>query len=212
MKIIMYGDSITDMERLRGNDTDVHSYGVGYPYVVFSKLCERDPLKHQIINKGVSGDRIVDLYARIKRDVWNYKPDVLSILIGVNDIWHDLVENPNGVELDRFERVYRMLIEDTLKKFPNIKIMLMEPFILHGSAVDVLGYDNFSKAFDYARVVKALAEEYGLVFVPLQEKLNEMAELYGEECYLFDGVHPHVAGATLIANEWMKAFTEKVEK
>ncbi len=211
MKIVMYGDSITDMGH-READGHIHSYGDGYPFVVFSKLCERDPLKHQVINKGISGDRTVDLYARIKRDVWNLEPDVLSILIGVNDIWHDLVEDPNGVELDRFERVYRMLIEDTLKKLPNIKIMLMEPFILHGSAVDMLGYDRFAQVFDYAKAVKRLSDEYGLVFVPLQEKFNEMAKLYGEECYLFDGVHPHVAGATLIANEWMKAFTEKVEK
>ncbi len=211
MKIVMFGDSITDMSH-HGAPGTVESYGDGYPYVVFSKLCERDPLKHQVINKGISGNRTVDLYARIKRDVWNLEPDVLSILIGVNDIWHDLGEEPNGVDLERFERVYRMIIEETMQKLPNIKIMLMEPFILHGRAVDFHGYEKFAPVFDYAKVVKKLAEEYGLVFIPLQEKFTEAAKLHGEECYLFDGVHPHVAGATLIANEWMKAFTEKVEK
>lgn len=210
MKIVMFGDSITDMGH-RGEAGNIHSYGDGYPFVVFSKLCERDPLKHQVINKGISGDRTVDLYARIKQDVWNLEPDVLSILIGVNDVWHELGEGRCGVDIERFERVYRMIIEDTLKKLPNIKIMLMEPFILHGYAVDSLGYDSFAQVFDYAKVVKALAEKYGLVFVPLQERFNEMAKLHGEECYLSDGVHPHVAGATLIANEWLKAFTQKVE-
>lgn len=86
--------------------------------------------------------------------------------------------------------------------------MLLEPFFLNGSAVETLGYEGFSKVRDYAKVVKKLAEEYNFTFVPLQEKFNQMAEKYGAEYYLYDGVHPSVAGATLIANEWLKAFKE----
>ena len=210
MKIIMFGDSITDMSH-HGEIGTVHSYGDGYPFVVCSKMSEECPTEHEIINKGIGGNKTVDLYARIKKDVWNLQPDLLSILIGVNDVWHELGSN-NGVELSRFERIYRMIIEDTLEKLPNLKIMLLEPFFLRGSAVEALGFEEFSKVRDYAKVVKRLAKEYKLAFVPLQEKFDEMAQKYGAEYYLYDGVHPSVAGATLIANEWLKAFKEKVEQ
>ena len=206
MKIVMFGDSITDMGH-RGDIGSVHSYGDGYPFVVFSKLSEQYPMKYDIINNGISGNRTVDLYARIKKDVWNLQPDVLSILIGVNDIWHEL-SRQNGVEIKRFERIYRMIIEDTLEKLPFVKIMLLEPFFLRGTAVEELGYEGFTQVFDYAKVVKKIAEEYQLTFIPLQDKFNEMAKQYGAEYYLYDGVHPSVAGATLIANEWLKAFKE----
>lgn len=212
MKILFYGDSITDMGRARDCKLgDVWSYGAGYPYVVTSKLSERNPLDPVVINRGVSGNRVVDLYARIKCDVWNLQPDVLSILIGINDIWHELGESRNGVDIVRFERFYRMLIDDTKDKLPDVKIMLLEPFVLKGEATNEK-FEEFIKIKDYAKVVKKIAEDYNLPFVPLQDKFDEMAEKYGEEIYLYDGVHPNVAGTTLIANEWLKVWDEKVNK
>ena len=204
MKILTYGDSITDMGRNR-DATGIYSYGVGYPYIVYSRLCEKEPAKHTLINKGISGNRIVDLYARIKEDVWNHSPDVLSILIGINDIWHELARK-SGVDIKRFEKMYRMIIEDTKERLPDIKIMLLEPFVLPGTAVDAYGIDAFSQVKEYANVIKNLAAEYGLTFIPLQEKFDSSAALYGNSYFLYDGVHPDVAGATLIANEWLDAF------
>ena len=134
MKILFYGDSITDMGRDRNCEVGaVSSYGVGYPIFVAEKLFEIDPLKWTIVNRGISGNRIVDLYARIKADVWNHKPDVLSILIGINDIWHEL-GGGNGVDLERFERIYDMLLSDTKERLTDLKIILMEPFVLKGGA------------------------------------------------------------------------------
>ncbi|MBO4262866.1 MAG: SGNH/GDSL hydrolase family protein [Clostridia bacterium] len=211
MKIVFFGDSITDMCRNRDVPaSNVFSLGFGYPFVVASKLSEKDPNAYEICNRGISGNRVVDLYARIKADVWNLNPDVLAILIGINDIWHEL-DLHNGVELDRYEKVYRMLIEDTLKVLPDLKIMLLEPFVLHGGATDER-FAEFEKVYDYAKVVKKLAKEYNLVFVPLQERFDEAAKKFGAEPYLSDGVHPNVAGATLIADEWCKAFFDKIEK
>ena len=86
-------------------------------------MLKSNPLRYEIYNHGISGDRSVDLYARIKRDVWNLKPDVISILIGVNDVWHDLVENPNGVDIVRYEKVYRMIIEETKERLPDVKFI-----------------------------------------------------------------------------------------
>ena len=166
MKILFFGDSITDAGRAR--DRDGHIAGLGYGYVnqCAAALAFEDPAKYQIVNRGISGHRVVDLYARVKADVWLEQPDVLSILIGVNDVWHDLGEKPNGVEVDRFEKVYRMLIEDTKKALPNTKIILCEPFFLHGVSTDYNGgYGHFCKVPLYAAVTKKLAEEFSLPFV-----------------------------------------------
>ncbi len=178
-------------------------------FFVAGKLLSDNPQKYEIINRGISGNRIVDLYARIKGDVWNQKPDVLSILIGVNDVWHELGEHPNGVELSRWEKIYRMIIEDTKERLPYTKIMILEPFVLHGSATDFNDkYEDFQQVKLYAAKAKSLADEYGLKFVPLQKKFDEVTEKYGAQYYLYDGVHPDVAGAALIAGEWLKAFKE----
>ena len=110
MKILFFGDSITDMSRNRNeNAEEIYTYGSGYPMLVASALYRKNPLEYQVINRGIGGDRSVDLYARIKRDVWNLNPDVLSILVGINDIWHELNEK-DGVEIDRFEKIYAMMI------------------------------------------------------------------------------------------------------
>lgn len=215
MRIVFFGDSITDMGRNRefNKSTEIWSYGSGYPMFVAGSLSGENPQKYEVINRGISGDRVVDLYARMKADVWNLQPDVLSILIGINDVWHE-IGRKNGVELDRFEKVYRMMIEDTKKALPDLKIVLCEPFVLEGSATVEEGtdkYQRFCEVFKYAAVVKKIAKEYGLFFLPLQEKLNEKAAQYGGEHYLYDGVHPMVAGAKLIADEWVKLYQEKIE-
>ena len=129
MKILFFGDSITDMGRSRECDkpSQIHSYGSGYPIFVASDLYRENPNAHEVFNRGISGHRIVDLYARIKKDVWNLKPDVLSILIGINDVWHE-VSYQNGVEVERFEKVYRMIIEDS-KATPMILNLSLFPIV-----------------------------------------------------------------------------------
>ena len=206
MKILFFGDSITDMGRAREGNHPAMKMGVGYPNLIASELTFACPTKYEIVNRGISGNRIVDLYARIKADVWNEQPDVLSILIGVNDVWHE-IGGKNGVELDRFERIYRMLLEDTKKQLPNVRLILCEPFVLRGEATDGEGrWEAFCAVREYAAAVKMLAAEQGATFVPLQTAFDEAAAKYGAEYYLYDGVHPAPAGARLIANEWMKAF------
>ena len=205
MKILFFGDSITDMGRNRDDSVDeIWKFGNGYPFLVASALYRENPLQYQVVNRGIAGNRIVDLYARIKCDVWNEQPDVLSILVGINDIWHE-ADFRNGVEQDRFEKVYAMLIEDTLRRLPNVKIILCEPFVLRGKAT-AAQFDKLVEVYGYAKIVKRLTEKYGLHFLPLQEKFDTAAKKFGAEKYLYDGAHPAVAGATLIADEWVKLF------
>lgn len=205
MKILFYGDSITDAGRnFNAEDGYLSSYGYGYPLCVAGELLAKDPTKYEIINRGISGNRIVDLYARIKADVWNHQPDVISILIGINDIWHELGKK-NGVDLPRFEKVFQMMIEDTLARLPNAKIVILEPFVLHGYATDEF-FEEFSQIKAYAAAEKKIADKFGLDWVPLQKTLDKAARQFGAAYFLDDGVHPTVAGARLIADEWLKYF------
>lgn len=210
MRILLYGDSITDAGRNRDADGTIYSMGNGYAKFIEGELVGKNPLNYEIINRGISGNRIVDLYARIKADVWNLQPDVLSILIGINDIWHEISFGQNGVDVVRFEKVYRMLIEDTLERLPNLKIILCEPFVLKGCATNE-HFEEFNEVREYAKVVKKLAKEYNLFFLPLQDKFDEAAKTMPSAYLLSDGVHPNTAGAVLIAKEWLKLFKEQVE-
>ena len=212
MRILFYGDSITDMGRHREGEHPAFKMGVGYPNFITGELSYAEPNQYEFINRGISGNRVVDLYARINGDVWNHEPDVLSILIGVNDVWHEW-DSQNGVDIERYEKVYRMLIEDTKIRLPNLKIILCEPFILQGEATDgEERWQHFLQVKEYAKVVKKLAEDYGAYFVPLQEKFDEASKKHGVENYLYDGVHPAPAGAKLIAEEWLQVFKTQIEK
>lgn len=203
MKILFQGDSITDAGRSRENDLML---GVGYPLLVKGNLGLEEPNKYEFYNRGIGGNRIVDVYARIKADILNIKPDVMSILVGINDVWHEKYENPNGVDSNKFFKIYSMLIEEIKAELPDVKIMILEPFFLEGSATkENLEYFK-QEVPKRAEMAKKVAENHDLMFVPLQEKFNDLLETATPEYWLEDGVHPTAAGHELIKNEWIKAF------
>jgi len=96
--------------------------GQGYPLLVKADMGFENPAKYEFLNRGVSGNRVIDLYARVKNDIIYLKPDVMSILIGVNDVWHEILEVPNSVDNDKFYKIYSMLIEEIKEALPDIKI------------------------------------------------------------------------------------------
>ena len=131
-RILFFGDSITDMGwNYYLQSGNPFAYGQGYVLLVGADLLSKFPNEYEIINKGISGHRSVDLYSRIKTDCWNLNPDIISILIGVNDVWHELAYK-NGVELDRFENIMRTMLRETIERLPKTKIILIEPFFLEG--------------------------------------------------------------------------------
>ena len=202
--ILFQGDSITDCGR--GN-----ALGTGYPLLVTAELGAANPEKFAFYNRGISGNRIVDVYARIKADIINLKPDYMSLLIGVNDIWHELASQ-NGVDPDKFEMVYGLLLDEIKAALPDMKILLLEPFCLNGTATDNTE-ENPNKWVQFrtgveerAARVKALAARYKLVFVPLQEAFDKAAETIPTNYWLVDGVHPSPMGHTLIKNAWLEGF------
>ncbi len=204
MKILFQGDSITDVGKNAGSGSLV-PIGQGYPLIVSAKLGAEYPGKYTFVNKGISGSRIVDVYARIKSDCWNDPPQLFSMLIGVNDVWHE-VGGKNGVDAERFYTVYKMLVTDTLKRFPDMKMILMEPFVLNASAT--VGLEEYFRTEVALRgeAVRKIAEETDQYFLPLQNVFNEAAKLMPNDYWLGDGVHPTPAGHQLIADEWLKLF------
>lgn len=205
MKTILFqGDSITDSERSR---TEPINMGYGYATLVTGEIGYEYPGEYITINRGISGNRIVDLYARIKADIINLKPDILSILIGVNDILHEAGVQ-NGVSADKYYRIYSMLIEEIIEALPSVKIMILEPFVLLGSATKT-HWEEISKGVK-ERAVKAkeVAEKYGLPFITLQDKFDKAVQTTSNEYWLVDGVHPSVAGHELIKREWIKGFEQ----
>ena len=130
----------------------------------------------------------------------------MSILIGVNDVWHDFAESPNGVDAEKFYKVYDMLIEEVKAALPGIKIMILEPFALKGSATEA-HWDEFrAETEKRAEKAKLIAEKHSLPFIPLQAQFDALCEKAEPSYWLRDGVHPTAMGHEFIKNEWLKAY------
>ena len=199
MRYLFQGDSITDAGR--NNYEDPHNMGSGYPRLLEADL-NMDEV-NDVMNCGISGSRVVDLLARWKKDCLNLEPDVLTILIGVNDVWHELGSR-NGVAAGLFEEVYRILLRETKKALPAVRIVLMGAFLLHGTATDQ-EWEVFNREVGMRReITRRLAEEFHLDYVDLQEAFEEAQKIFPAEHWAGDGVHPTAAGHELIARAWKK--------
>ncbi len=207
MKTFLFqGDSITDADRNREVSFDL---GYGYPNLFASEYLYNNIQDYEFINKGISGNRIVDVYARMKVDIINLKPDYMSLLIGVNDVWHEF-GSKNGVENGKFKKILKMLLTEIKEELPKIKIILLEPFVLEGDGPGE-NYKEFRKEVELrAKSVKEVADEMSLSFVPLQKELDEKSAITGASYWLRDGVHPSYAGHQLIKEALKKEF-EKIK-
>lgn len=210
MRVLFQGDSITDVSREKKNDRAAEFnfppvLGSGYPQLISAKLGFENPNEYEFINRGISGNRIVDLLGRVRADVIKLKPDVLSVLIGVNDVWHEYLTG-NGVSTELYEVVYNLFIREIKKELPNVRIMILEPFVLKGVATEEI-FDEFkASVLEKAAAAKRVAEANGLEFIPLQNKFDEAEKLAPAKYWLGDGVHPTPFGHELIAREWLRAF------
>ncbi|MBE6974506.1 MAG: lysophospholipase [Ruminococcaceae bacterium] len=200
--ILFQGDSITDSDRNRTWDIDL---GKGYPLLVSGSLGFAHPGRYRFSNKGISGNRIVDLYARIKCDIINLQPDVLSILVGVNDAGHEYGSR-NGVSAEKYGIIYDLMIREILSALPQVRIMILEPFVLEGEATQAHWPAFYTEVAARARQAKMIAEKYNLTYVPLQTAFETAAAGNSNEYWLRDGIHPTPAGHELIRNAWLEAF------
>ncbi|WP_340023000.1 SGNH/GDSL hydrolase family protein [Paenibacillus sp. FSL K6-1096] len=196
--ILFQGDSITDCGR---NYAEASSLGVGYALMAGARLGMQYPEKNlTFFNRGISGNRAVDLQARWDRDCLELKPTWVSIYIGINDTWrrYDSGQETSAAE---FEASYRDLIERT-KQNLEAKLVLVEPFVLPVPE----DRKNWRQDLDpKIHVVRELAREYGAILVPLDGLFAAAAAKAEPAFWAGDGVHPSPAGHALIADAWLKA-------
>jgi lysophospholipase L1-like esterase len=206
--ILFQGDSITDAKRDRAKENEVNTaalLGNGYPLFTAAGILANHAAKDlQIYNRGISGNKVYQLAERWDKDCIDLKPNLLSILIGVNDFWHAKLGRYEGT-VATYETDYRALLTRTKQALPEVKIVICEPFIVHGgSALD----DTWESGFaPYRNVARKLAREFDLTFVPFQAVYNEALTQAGSKYWSTDGVHPTMAGAQLMAQAWTKAVT-----
>lgn len=205
LTILMQGDSITDAGRDKSiqDVNDAGSMGRGYVYQVASSLLGSLPEAHlSIYNRGISGNKVFQLTDRWENDCLQLKPDVLSILIGVNDFWHSLKDYKGTVEV--YEADLRKLLDTTLSKFPNIKLIIGEPFAVKGgTAIDDKWFPDFP---EYQQAATKIAQEYKAIFIPYQKIFDNALNDAPVSYWCPDGVHPSIAGSYLMKKAWINAF------
>jgi len=196
-RVLFQGDSITDADR---NPFDLGDLGSGYVAMVEERFFERHPEGRVVfLNRGVSGDGVRDLRSRWQDDCLDLKPDVVSILVGINDVFDGLFWN-ESVSTESFETDYASILELTRRNL-DAQLVLMEPFLLPVSKEVLPVMDEVDSM---SRVVGKLAGEFGAVLVPLGSIFKKAAKLEAPEFYSLDGVHPTQAGHELIAQSWLK--------
>lgn len=204
--ILFQGDSITDAGRNREDNAPNSSraLGSGYAMLASATMLEKyasNDLK--IYNKGISGNKVFQLAERWEKDCLELKPDVLSILIGVNDIWHKLNGQYNGTP-EIYRKDYIALLERTKKALPGVKLIICEPYAVKGvKAVDDKWYPEF---YEYQKAAREIADQFGGIFVPFQKVYDEAQKRSPGSYWTPDGVHASFAGAKLMANAWLEAL------
>ncbi len=202
--VLLQGDSITDAGRGRKqekNANNSNALGKGYAFLIAGQLLADQPGDNlKIYNRGISGNKVFQLADRWEKDCIDLKPDVLSILIGVNDIWHALNGRYDGT-VEKYEKDYIALLERTVKELPDVKLVICEPFVLRCGAVN----DKWFPEFDQYRAAAArTAKRFGAVFVPFQTMFDEAVKQAPPQHWAGDGVHPSMAGAKLMAQTWLE--------
>ena len=201
--ILFQGDSITDAGR-KHNETNPNTSGAlggGYAFMAGSELLYKHASKNlRVYNKGISGNKVYQLAERWEADCLALKPNVLSVLIGVNDFWHTLTNNYTGTN-ETYHKDLDALLEGTKKALPAIKLVIGEPFAVKGiKAVDDKWYPTFDA---YRRAARELASKHGAAFIPYQTIFDKAQQKAPGVYWTYDGVHPSIAGSQLMAHAWL---------
>jgi len=206
-RVLFLGDSITDGGRGRNADPN-HILGHGYVFIIAARHGAAFPERHlAFINRGVSGDQVTDLAARWRTDVLDLKPDVLSVLVGVNDVLLGFRDN-KPISIEAYEQVYDRLLAETLAARPNVRFVLGEPFFLCGKRTEAQ-YQEWQVSMQHLRtVVTKLAAKYHAPVVHFQKIFDDACRRAPIDYWIWDGVHPTYAGHQLMADEWERVYRE----
>ncbi|MCE5314871.1 MAG: SGNH/GDSL hydrolase family protein [Armatimonadota bacterium] len=199
--VLFQGDSVTDACRTYD---DPASLGQGYPMMIAASYGSMYPEQYvQFINRGVSGDRVINLQKRWQSDCIELQPDVVSILIGVNDTWRRYDSN-DPTSTEAFEKVYRDILTQTREK-TDAQIILMEPFVLPYPEDRIAWREDLDPRI---HVVRSLAREFEAALIPLDGIFAQASARREIEFWAADGVHPTLAGHALIARAWIETVEE----
>lgn len=206
---LFQGDSITDGNRGRNADPN-HIMGHGYAFSIASRVGANHPEKHlTFYNRGISGNKVSDLAARWQKDCLDLKPNVLSILIGINDVSH-YIETKDSVLADKYEETYKSLLDQTKAQNPDVLFVLCMPFILRVGRVK----DNFeqyqTEIQKRQEVIKRIAKLYNALVVDFQQVMDNACKRAPADYWMWDGIHPTVAGHELLTREWLKVVGRKL--
>jgi len=205
--ILFIGDSITDMQRSRkpyGWDQN-HLLGHSYVFLIAARLgIDGVESNYTFSNRGISGNTVADLKKRWQQDAIDPKPDLLSILIGTNDVG-------KGVPPQAYERDYRTILSKSRKENPNLKLVLLDPFVLRSSKLgdQKIWQDRKTATNQMRMVVARLAKEFEAVHVPMQYIFDEVISVAPAGHWIWDGIHPLPAGHEVIARSWLDAVSDR---
>lgn len=206
MRILFQGDSITDAER---DKRDFHQMGKGYPKYAAKMLSEQHPeIPFEFINLGVGGNRTDQLFDRLYPDAIALKPDIISILMGINDIWHRHFSEPVETTDEQFEVNYRSILKH-LREQTQAKIVIIAPFLLDCDDKEPVREDLKT----ILPIVRKLAKEYADVYIPLDQIFEEALKTQPEpKYYSADGVHPNDQGAQFVGKIYAEYVGKLLEK
>ncbi|GAB2543848.1 SGNH/GDSL hydrolase family protein [Spirosoma aerophilum] len=208
---LFQGDSITDGNRGRNTDPN-HIMGHGYAYSVASRIGADFPERDFVFyNRGISGNKITDLQKRWQPDTLDLKPDVLSILIGINDTAATIHKPAEATTLDQFETIYRSLLDESRRANPDTLFVLGIPFVYPvGSRKE--NFDRWqSDAQNRQAVVRKLAGEFNAVIVDYPAVFDKAITAKSAEYWIWDGIHPTVFAHELMAREWIKQVSPRLK-
>ena len=226
--MLFQGDSITDAGRNRESAAEANqqaALGNGYAWLAAVELLLQAqpgptatasttttttttttattttelPPNLRVFNRGISGHKVFQLANRWQQDCIDLQPDVLSILIGVNDIWHSLGGNYDGT-VEIYERDYDALLARTRKELPTTRIVVCEPFVLRCGAVNDKWFPQFD---EYRAAARRVADKHHATFVAFQSMFDQAIRYAPPEHWAKDGVHPSRDGAALMAHTWL---------
>jgi lysophospholipase L1-like esterase len=203
LTVLFQGDSITDGNRTRNTDWN-HVMGHGFAYIIASRLWYDYPAKGlHFFNRGISGNRVTQLAERWQTDTIDLKPDVINILVGINDTEAAIKGNVSCTP-EQFENDYRTLLKWTKEKLPDVKLVLCEPFLLPVGRVK----ENFetyqTEIAKRQQVAKLLSDEFKAIYIPFQSAFNDALSKAPAEYWIWDGIHPMPAGHELMARFWLE--------